>query len=121
MIIGLGIDIVEVSRLKNWGEQPGLVERYFHSRELEDARNKSGALSLAARFAAKESFGKALGTGFRGLRLKDIRVVTDKLGRPALSLAGSAEQAFKAIGGEHVHLSLAHENDNAVAVVILEG
>ena len=121
MIIGLGIDIVEVSRLKTWEGKPGLMERYFDGRELEDARNKSGALSLAARFAAKESFGKALGTGFRGLRLKDIRVETDVSGRPTLSLSGSAEKAFRAIGGEHVHLSLAHEKDNAVAVVILEG
>jgi len=120
MIIGLGVDIVEVSRLSSWGEKPGLLKRYFDSRELEDARKKSGALSLAARFAAKESFGKALGTGFRGLKLTEIRVTTDDFGRPSLSLTGSAEKAFKSIGGERIHLSLAHEKDNAVAVVILE-
>ena len=121
MILGIGIDIVEVSRLKAWWENPGLIERYFDSRELQEAHSKSGAPSLAARFAAKESFAKALGTGFRGLSLKDIRVESDHFGRPHLLLTGSAEKALKNLGGEQVHLSLAHEKDNAVAVVILEG
>ena len=68
MIIGIGIDVVHVYRLERWAEIPGLFQRFFHPDELEIAlaRGETGVLSLAARFAAKEAYGKALGTGRGG-------------------------------------------------------
>lgn len=121
MILGIGVDIVSVKRFQVWMNKPGLVKRYFHPLESDEAYKKSGVLSLAARFAAKEAFGKALGTGMAGLLLKDIRVVTDEYGKPAIVLLGTAKKAFKARGGVRLHLSLSHEKENAIAMVVLEG
>ncbi|UTC87398.1 holo-ACP synthase [Treponema denticola] len=123
MILGLGIDIVEVSRLEKWLNDKKLLERFFNKEELEYVLSKrdGAAPSLAVRFAAKEAFGKALGTGLAGIELKDIAVVNDKIGRPFLKLFGTALQALKEKGGASIHLSLTHEKTTAAAVVIIEG
>jgi phosphopantethiene--protein transferase domain len=123
MIIGIGLDVVHVDRLKRWEKIPGLLERYFHPDELAAALNKgSGAtLSLAARFAAKEAFGKAIGTGLSGITLKNILVLNNHNGKPCMQLFGNALEAFEHAGGELVHLSLTHERDNALAMVVVEG
>ncbi|MCX7948765.1 MAG: holo-ACP synthase [Treponemataceae bacterium] len=122
MIVGIGIDVVYVSRLAHWLDNPGLLERFFHPREIEAARaRRSGALfSLAARFAAKEAFGKALGTGLRGIVLKDILVENNHNGKPHILVFGSAQRALEECGANRIHLSLTHEKDNAIAMVILE-
>jgi holo-[acyl-carrier protein] synthase len=123
MILGIGVDVVHVGRIRHWESVPGLVERFFHPDEVADARKRGAAapLSLAARFAAKEAFGKALGTGLAGVRLGDIQVVNDRNGRPDILLHGSALARLGAIGGARVHVSLTHESDNAIAVAIIEG
>jgi holo-[acyl-carrier protein] synthase len=123
MILGIGIDIVHVGRIRHWESVPGLVERYCHPDEAADARARGAgeSLSLAARFAAKEAFGKALGTGLAGIRLGDIQVVNDRNGRPEIVLHGTALARLGAVGGARVHVSLTHERDNAVAVAIIEG
>lgn len=123
MILGVGIDVVHVSRLRHWSEIDGILERYFHVVELEEAAQRGHArvLSLAARFAAKEAFGKALGTGLRGIALREIMVESDFNGKPDIRLSGKAKQAFDAFGGERLHVSLTHEKENAIAVVIIEG
>ena len=122
MILGIGVDVVHVGRIRHWISVPGLVERYFHPDEIADARRRgAGApLSLAARFAAKEAFGKALGTGLAGVRLGDIQVVNDPSGRPDMVLHGSAMARLGAVGGARVHVSLTHESDNAIAIAIIE-
>lgn len=123
MIIGIGLDVVHVERLVHWQNNPGLLERYFHQDELASARAKgSGAiLSLAARFAAKEAFGKAIGTGLSGITLKNILVLNNHNGKPCMQLFGNALDAFHATGGEIIHISLTHERDNALAMVVIEG
>lgn len=123
MILGLGIDVVNISRMQHWLSQDRLLFRFFHGDELEAARTRGSAmvLSLAARFAAKEAFGKALGTGLKGLRLKEIEVKNNHNGKPEMHLTGRAMKAFKDMNGESLHLSLTHEKDNAIAVVIIEG
>lgn len=123
MILGLGIDVVHVNRMRRWREVPGLFNRFFNPAELEDAqrRKSSEVLSLAARFAAKEAFGKALGTGLRGLSLKDILVRNNHNGKPEIRLFDRAAAALDQIGGKKVFLSLTHEKDNAIAVVVIEG
>jgi holo-[acyl-carrier protein] synthase len=123
MILGLGIDVVHVSRLEHWQTIDGLLGRFFHPVELEEAlgRGSTAVLSLAARFAAKEAFGKAIGTGLRGLALKEILVENNHNGKPDIRLYGKARKAFEAMGGTAVHVSLTHEKDNAIAVVVIEG
>jgi holo-[acyl-carrier protein] synthase len=122
MISGLGIDIVHVDRIRRWIDNPGILKRFFHPLEIEIARSrdKGMALSLAARFAAKEAFGKALGSGLAHFALVEVAVVNDSRGRPFLLLEGNARREFERHGGGTIHLSMTHEGDNAVAVVILE-
>ena len=132
MIVGIGIDAVQISRMEKWAGDPLLLNRYFDTRELDVIRpgnsqaaglqkpGKGMVRSLAAHFAAKEAFAKALGTGFAGLVLRDIMVLKDQKERPFLCLKKSARKAMKAAGAERVHISLTHEGNMAFASVILE-
>ena len=123
MIVGIGVDVVHVDRLEHWRNIPGLLERYFHPDELKTALARKGNgvnLSLAARFATKEAFGKALGTGLSNIVLKDIMVVNRHNGKPDIELFGTALKALEKSGANKVHVSLTHETDNAIAMVILE-
>ena len=123
MIIGIGLDVVHVSRLERWQKIPGLLDRYFHPEELKTAlsRGSGATLSLAARFAAKEAFGKAVGTGLSGITLKNILVWNNHNGKPCMELYGNALEALRSVGGVTVHVSLTHERDNALAMVVIEG
>ena len=122
MIIGIGVDIVHASRMERWRNTPRLLERFFHPRELSDALSRGSGvdLSLAARFAAKEAFGKALGTGLAGIVLKDIMVKNRHNGQPEIEVFGTAMDAMKRSGANRLHVSLTHEKDNAMALVVLE-
>ena len=122
MIFGIGVDVVHVNRMKRWHGVPGLLERYFHPEELSEALSKgSGAdLSLAARFAAKEALGKALGKGLTGIILKDIMVKNRHNGQPEILVSGTALDALRQSGAARIHVSLTHERDNAIAMVVLE-
>jgi holo-[acyl-carrier protein] synthase len=122
MIVGIGVDVVQVRRLERWQAIPGLLERYFHPQELSVSRSRGrgAALSLAARFAAKEAFGKALGTGLLGITLRDIMVVNRHNGRPEIEVLGTASLALERSGATRIHVSLTHERENAVAMVVLE-
>jgi len=123
VILGVGIDVVHVERIRRWRRIEGLYERFFHPEELASAlpRGETGILSLAARFAAKEAFGKAIGSGLRHFALRDIAVLNDSHGKPFMMLTGGAEVAFKDFGGSRLVCSLSHERDNALAVVLIEG
>ncbi len=123
MILGVGIDVVHVYRLKHWATIPGLLKRFFNPEELKAAlpRGEAGILSLAARFAAKEAFGKAIGTGLAGFSLREISVINSQNGKPIMHLYGKAKRAFEIFGGKRIFVSLSHERDNALAVVIIEG
>jgi holo-[acyl-carrier protein] synthase len=123
VILGVGIDVVHVDRIRRWSHIDGLYERFFHPEELAIAlpRGEVGILSLAARFAAKEAFGKAIGSGIRYFALRDIAVLNDSSGKPFMLLTGGAETAFKDFGGQRLVCSLSHERDKALAVVIIEG
>jgi len=123
MITGIGIDIIEVKRMERWLDNTALLERYFHPQEITLAfsRKKSAAQTLAARFAAKEAFGKALGTGLARIELKDIIVINNDNGKPDIKLTGTAENEFEKSGADKVHLSITHERENAVAMIVLEG
>jgi holo-[acyl-carrier protein] synthase len=122
LIFGIGVDIVHTQRMERWCKQPHLLERYFHPDEIATSvsRGERAAHSLAGRFAAKEAFGKALGTGLAGIALKDIMVTTYSNGRPELRICGTALEALKKSRANRVHLSISHDKDNAVAMVVLE-
>lgn len=123
MILGIGVDLLQVQRMDRWVDQPGLLSRFFHPGEIDDARRrgKSMALSLAVRYAAKEALGKAMGIGVQHFSLKEVQVVNDKMGKPEILLHGQAIETFQKFGGKSIHLSLSHELDNAMAMVVIEG
>lgn len=124
MILGLGIDISEVDRMREAIERRGqaLVKRVFTPAEIaycEQHRNPFER--YAARFAAKESAMKALGTGWkRGVRWVDIEVARMPSGRPTLELHGAAKQIAERMGVARISLSITHSGNFALAQVIFE-
>jgi holo-[acyl-carrier protein] synthase len=122
MITGIGIDIVQIKRMERWLANSKLLQRFFHPDEITFALSlgKNASQTLAARFAAKEAFGKALGTGLSNLKLAEILVINNNNGKPELQLYGTALRAFERSGARKVHISLSHERENAVAMVVLE-
>lgn len=124
-IAGIGTDIVGVERFSRFiaEENQALLQRLFTAGELEYALpRKSAAQHLAARFACKEAFVKALGLGLRdGLSWQDIEVVRDELGCPSLQLTGRAAEIFAERRLVAHHVSYSHETQWAVATVVLEG
>lgn len=115
MIIGLGIDVVDVARFEAALDRtPGLRDRLF----TPDERSRPSA-SLAARFAAKEALAKALGAP-AGLHWQDAEVVSADDGRPRLELSGTVAQEAERLGVTRTHVSLSHDAGIASAVVILE-
>jgi holo-[acyl-carrier protein] synthase len=123
-VVGLGTDLSEIKRFRRFVklEKTALLERLFTKSELNYAlEKKDPAPHLAARFAAKESCLKALGTGWRyGINWHDIEIVQDQLGRPSLQFAGRVLQIANEKQVQMVHLSYSHEGDYAVAIVVLE-
>lgn len=123
MIVGIGIDIVEVARIQGAISRGGgrLLERVFTEQERADARGPREAESLAGRFAAKEAAFKALGTGWSGgVAWRDIEVVREAAGGVRLAITGKALVLANARGVRHAHVSLSHHGGMAAAVVVLE-
>ena len=124
MIVSIGIDIVEVYRIRETlARTPRFAERVFTGRERVycDAKGAAAAQSYAARFAAKEAFLKALKTGWRGrITWHDMEITNDEQGVPTLAISGEARRLLEELGADRIHLSLSHTTDHAVAQVILE-
>lgn len=116
-----GVDITSVERIKKSLEKPGFLKKVFSEKETElfFDKEKPKYQSLAANFAAKEAFSKALGTGVRGFELYEVEILRDELGRPFFNFYGKAREIV-AKGGYKARVSLSHEGDNAIAFVILE-
>jgi holo-[acyl-carrier protein] synthase len=125
MIIGVGIDSVTIRRITRLIDRYGnrFLEKVFSPREISDgAGRRDAAAFFAARFAAREAFFKALGTGWgRGIPLREVSVSREESGRPVLLLSGRAASVAGSRGMAFSHLSLSHEGDIAQAIVILEG
>ena len=123
MIYGIGTDIVRVVRMQKNIERHGdaFVERILTEAEQKDyAGVVRKAHFLAKRFAAKEAAAKAMGTGFiDGLSLRHIGVRHDAVGKPLLEFSGCAELFMRTKGITQAHISLADEEDHAVAFVTL--
>lgn len=122
MIYGIGTDITKVQRFTSWVQKAGMVQRFFNEKELNKAKSvQSASEHYAARFAAKEAFGKALGTGIFGFDLKDIYITNDEYGKPELNVTGSArEELEKRCRNPKILVSLSHEKDYAIAYVVIE-
>ena len=124
MIFGIGTDIVRVGRMRKnlvrFGNR--FAERILTATELQEfLQNANKANFLARRFAAKEAAAKAMGTGFRnGLKLRDIEITHDPQGKPMLQFYGHAHRFIQEKHIVVAHISLADEQDHAVAFVTLE-
>ena len=123
MIIGIGIDIIEVDRIERAMQKNGFVERMFTPAEIACfERMNHNPQTVAGAFAAKEAVAKALGTGFSaGVGFKDIELTHDEKGKPVIALFGGALARAEQLGGNRVHISISHIKSTAVAEAILEG
>jgi holo-[acyl-carrier protein] synthase len=116
MIVGVGIDVVDISRFSQaLARTPSLAVRLF-----TEGERKLPPHSLAARFAAKEALAKALGAP-RGLLWTDAEVINGTGGRPHLKVTGTVADAASRLGVTGLHLSISHDAGIASAVVIAEG
>jgi holo-[acyl-carrier protein] synthase len=124
MIVSIGIDIVEVYRIRETvARTPRFVERVFtpDERAYCEAKGAAAAQSFAARFAAKEAFLKALQTGWRGkITWQDVEIVSGENNVPTLQIRGEAKRILENSGANRVHLSMSHTTDHAIAQVVLE-
>lgn len=124
MIAGVGVDLVSIPRFHELMERRGeaALSRFFTESEVARCRAaRLPAESFAARFAAKEAFFKALGTGWGlGGRWTEVEVVSAPSGAPSLALTGRAAEAAAERGVARIHLSLTHTEETAAAFVVLE-
>ena len=124
MIVSIGIDIVEVYRIRETlARTPRFAVRVYTDAERAycEAKGAAAAQSYAARFAAKEAFLKALQTGWRGkITWHDIEIISGESGAPSLKITGEAWKILTDSGANRIHLSLSHTTEHAVAQVILE-
>lgn len=124
MIVGTGVDLCEVPRLRDAIARHGerFKQRVFTPQEIAYAERKANREErYAARFAAKEAGMKALGTGWRGgIAWRDFEVVNLPSGRPTLALHGKAAEIAARLAVRHIALSLTHTRETAMALVILE-
>jgi len=124
MIVSIGIDIIEVGRIREvLRRTPRFAERVFTPAERDycEARGAVAAQHYAARFAAKEAALKALRTGWGGgIGWQDVETTSGENGAPSLMFHGEAKELFEKSGATAAHLSLSHTSDHAIAEVILE-
>lgn len=119
-MFSVGIDAVEISRIEKSMKHPGFLKYVFSEEEIAYfEKRKFPCQSIAAAFCAKEAFSKAVGTGFRGFKLKEIEVLHDDLGAPYISLKGNAKKLF-GLKIANISVSLTHTKNDAMAVVLCE-
>ncbi|HSZ24309.1 MAG TPA: holo-ACP synthase [Cytophagaceae bacterium] len=123
MIVGIGTDIIEVDRIKkNIEAERGFVEKVYTKNEKEYCESKTNkAEHYAVRYAAKEAFFKALGTGWRGgMAFNEIEVINDALGKPDLIIKGETKVYLDKLGKVSIYITLSHVKLMAVAFVVIE-
>lgn len=125
MIIGTGLDIIDVDRVraihKRWGDR--FLSKFLSDVEKEYFRVAADpAPGVAARFAAKEAVSKALGTGIGGrVGWHDIEIANESSGRPTVTLHAGALEVLRELGGHQVLISLSHSQGQAAAMAVIEG
>ncbi len=118
MIYGIGCDIIEIERIAKTDKR--FLEKHFTKLEQELFERKKHPQTIAANFAAKEAFSKALGTGVRGFSLIDVEVLRDDMGKPYINLYGNAKELCKNAGVGEIFVTLSHSKELVVANVVLE-
>ena len=122
MILGVGIDLVEIKEIEESIQGEAFVRKVFTPPEiLSVARYRNKAEHLAGKFAVKEAFMKAVGAGIRQeVWFTQIEVLNDESGKPLGQVRGEAGKNLGQIGAKQVHVSISHSGGMAIAVVILE-
>ena len=124
IIIGIGVDIVDNTRIKNSIKNKNFISRIFSTKEIDQSKKiKDKTSYYSKRFAAKESLSKAIGTGIsKGLNFKDISILNDKNGKPYYNLSNKAKKViyskFK-IKKFKIYLSLADEKNYSIAFSVI--
>jgi holo-[acyl-carrier protein] synthase len=123
--VGIGVDIVDNKRFKNLIKDKKFINRIYSKKEISASKKKLNKINFfSKRFAAKESFAKALGTGFRNkLNFKDIEIVNDNLGKPFYLINNKIKQIIKKnkkIANFELFLSISDEKDYSVAFTIIQ-
>ena len=124
MVVGIGLDIVEVDRIaKALRGSKSITERVFTPEEIRYcSQRKNKYQHFAGRFAAKEAALKALGTGWQaGIRWRDVETTAGPMGEPQLTLYGKAAAIFKESKARSSLLTITHATDYAVACVVIDG
>ncbi|HBI6896951.1 TPA: holo-ACP synthase [Clostridium perfringens] len=127
MIIGIGVDIIEIERVTQAIQNnKNFLSKLFTEREIDYfISRKMNSEVIAGNFAAKEAVSKALGTGMRGFSFKDIEILRNELGKPEVILHNGANLIGNKLVGNNnslrVHLSISHNNSSAIAYSVLEG
>lgn len=121
MIIGIGTDIIEISRIEKVIKRTSsFIEKSFTHNEIEYFKLKGlKGNVIAGNFAAKEAVSKAIGTGFRGFGLTDIEILRDELGKPVVNLSEKI-YALLDIKEFKMHVSISHNKENAIAYAVME-
>ena len=123
--IGIGVDIIDNRRIKPLLKKVNFINRTFSNQEILNSKKKLNKLNFFSnRFAAKESFAKALGTGFRNnLNFKDVEIINDKFGKPYYSISKKIKQLIrkkKKVNNFELFLSITDEKDYSVAFTIIQ-
>jgi len=122
MIIGTGVDIVEVARIQKVADNKRFFTRVFSEAEIsffEECRYRAN--TVAGRFAAKEAVLKSLGLGIHDVPLRSIEILRTGEGRPFVSLSGAAQAHAQARGITNIHISISHDGGFAIAQAVAEG
>ena len=114
----IGIDIAQISRFENIGD--AFIKKCFNEDEEALFKGVKSAERVAANFAAKEAFAKALGCGVRGFELRDISVLRDTLGKPYFEFAENVNSLLRRVGAKKVEVTLSHDGGMAVAAVTID-
>lgn len=121
MIIGIGNDIIEISRITKAIGNTLFINKYFTKCEIDYYnKKKCNPEVLAGNFAVKESVAKVLGTGFIGFSLADVEVLRDDLGKPYVNLYNRAKEIADELGIMHMHVSISHSSQYAIGLAIGE-
>lgn len=120
MILGTGMDIIEIERIQKAFNTERRMQRIFTEREIEIGGQS--ASRLAGFFAAKEAFSKALGTGIKGITFREIEVLKNQEGKPFFHMDPLQKHLQQKFGEKkfRVHLTISHDRERAVAMVIIE-
>lgn len=122
MIIGIGLDLIEVARVRKALENRRFLARVYSPEEQQYlVKHNLNAMSAAGMFAAKEAVAKALGSGLGRISWTEIEVLREETGRPYVRLTGDARQRLMDIGGISVHISITHIKEYAAAQAVIEG